>query len=238
MKKQPCTGYTDAVPVPRSYDDPCGIARALDVIGDRWALLVVRELLFGPRRFAQLRAGLPGISPNVLAQRLRELTDTGVLDHGRLDPPASVPVYQLTSCGRALEPVLLELGRWGSQQPMTPGSHELSAAALLVALRTLFDPAEAVHGTFALRLEGEWYQVTVTGPSISIARSGSGSGAGAGSGSGPPPLASLEADTATLRSVAFGRERPAEAEQAGRLKITGDRSAAEAFPRMFARQPR
>ena len=215
------------MPSPRRYDDPCGIARALDVVGDRWALLVVRELLFGPRRFAQLRAGLPGISPNVLAQRLRELAGAGLLEHGRLDPPASVPVYQLTSRGRALEPVLLALGRWGSQQPVTPGSHELSASALLVALLTLFDPAQAVDGTFALRLDGEWYRVTVTGPSISIARTAA----------GPPPLASLEADAATLRSVAFGRERPAEAERAGRLRITGDRHAAGAFPRMFARQP-
>ena len=215
------------MPSPRRYDDPCGIARALDVVGDRWALLVVRELLFGPRRFAQLRTGLPGISPNVLAQRLRELAGAGLVEHGRLDPPASVPVYQLTSRGRAVEPVLLALGRWGSQQPVTPGSHELSASALLVALLTLFDPAQAVDGTFALRLDGEWYRVTVAGPAISIARTVA----------GPPPLASLEADVATLRSVAFGRERPAEAERAGRLRITGDRHAAGAFPRMFARPP-
>lgn len=210
------------MPTPRSYHDPCGIARALDVIGDRWALLVVRELLFGPRRFARLRAGLPGISPNVLAQRLRDLTDAGVVTHDRLGPPASVPVYQLTSRGRALEPVLLELGRWGSQQPPSPG-HELSASALLVGLITVFDPAQAVDGTFALGLDGEWYWVTVTGPSVQIGRAGA----------GPPPLVNLEADIATLRAVAFGREPVADAERAGRLKITGDRAAAEAFARMF-----
>jgi DNA-binding HxlR family transcriptional regulator len=210
------------MPTPRSYDDACGIARALDVIGDRWALLVVRELLFGPRRFAQLRVGLPGISPNVLAQRLRDLTDAGVVTRDRLGPPASVPVYQLTSRGRALEPVLLELGRWGSQQPLSPG-HELSASALLVALITVFDPAQAVDGTFALQLDGEWYRITVTGPSIKVARTEA----------GPRPMASLEADVATLRAVAFGREPVTGAERAGRLKITGDRDAAEAFARMF-----
>ena len=98
----------------RRYDDPCGIARALDVIGDRWALLVIRELAFGPRRFLALRAGLHGISPNVLAQRLRDLESAGVVRRDTLGPPASVAVYELTERGRELRPVLLALGRWGS----------------------------------------------------------------------------------------------------------------------------
>ena len=91
----------------RRYADPCGIARALDVVGDRWALLIVRELIFGPQRFSQLRAGLPGVSANVLAQRLRELAAAGLVRSGLLDPPASVAVYELTERGLALEPVLL-----------------------------------------------------------------------------------------------------------------------------------
>src|SRR5215469_12729547 len=99
----------------RTYDDGCGIARALNVIGDRWALLVVRELVFGPKRFLQLREGLRSVSPNVLSQRLRDLEDSGVIRREILDPPASVPVYELTERGLALEPVLLELGRWGSR---------------------------------------------------------------------------------------------------------------------------
>src|SRR6201993_4693852 len=101
----------------RRYDDPCGIARALDAVGDRWALLVVRELIFGPKRFLQLRDGLHLISPNVLSQRLRDLEDAGVVRRQLLAPPAGVPVYELTDRGRDLEPALLELGRWGSQQP-------------------------------------------------------------------------------------------------------------------------
>ncbi|MDR2987928.1 MAG: helix-turn-helix transcriptional regulator, partial [Nocardiopsaceae bacterium] len=109
----------------RQYDDPCGIARALDVIGDRWALLVVRELVFGPKRFAQLRSGLHGVSPNVLSQRLRDLEGAGVVRRAMLAPPASVAVYELTDRGRALEPVLLELGRWGSHEPITT-SRELT----------------------------------------------------------------------------------------------------------------
>ena len=95
----------------RRYDDPCGIARALDVIGDRWALLVVRELTFGPRRFVQLRSGLRSVSPNVLSQRLRDLEQAGVVRRDVLDPPASVAVCELTERGRALQPVLAELHR-------------------------------------------------------------------------------------------------------------------------------
>src|SRR5215475_467381 len=98
----------------RTYGDACRFARALDVVGERWALLVVRELLFGPKRFGTLRSGLPGVSPNVLSQRLRELEDAGIVRHDRLPPPANVAVYALTDRGRALEPILVELGRWGS----------------------------------------------------------------------------------------------------------------------------
>ncbi|MGL5852342.1 MAG: winged helix-turn-helix transcriptional regulator, partial [Phycicoccus sp.] len=128
----------------RTYRDLCGIARALDVVGERWALLVVRELMFGPKRFADLHRGLPGMSQNVLTQRLRELEETNVLIRRRGLPPATGLVYELTDHGRALEPVLLALGRWGSPLHPGPGSaEELSPDALVVALRTTFDPAAA-----------------------------------------------------------------------------------------------
>ena len=210
------------MPDARRYNDPCGIARALDVIGDRWALLVVRELIFGPKRFVQLRSGLHGVSPNVLSQRLRDLEDAGVVRRDVLDPPASVAIYELTSRGRALEPILLELGRWGSQEPVTTSS-ELSVSALLLALKTVFDPAAAAEATFALRVDGDWFRVTVADDSIDIA----------GGRTGQPTVA-FDTDVATLRSVAFGREPVTEAERAGRLTVTGDRRVAEGFPRMFA----
>src|ERR1700751_4223758 len=123
----------------RSYQDPCGIARALDVIGERWALLVVRELLLGSKRFTDLRAGLPHIGPDVLAQRLRELEQGGVIRRGKLPPPAASRIYELTEWGRPLEPVLLGLGRWGSQSPFPEGDGVLGPDALVIALKTLFD---------------------------------------------------------------------------------------------------
>jgi DNA-binding HxlR family transcriptional regulator len=211
----------DAVTTGRRYDDPCGIARALDAVGDRWALLVVRELIFGPKRFLQLRQGLRGVSPNVLSQRLRDLEAAGVVRRDVLDPPAEVPVYELTASGRALEPVLLELGRWGRQQPMTPAG-ELSVSALLLALKTVFDPAAAPGAVFALRIGGDWYRLTAAGGSIDIARGRAGD-----------PAVTFETDVATLRSVAFGREPVAAAKRDGRLTVEGDRRLAERFARMF-----
>jgi len=205
----------------RRYGDPCGIARALDVIGDRWALLVVRELIFGPKRFVQLRGGLPGISPNVLSQRLRDLEEAGLVRRGTLEPPASVAVYELTARGRALEPVLLELGRWGSQERVTT-AHELSVSGLLVALKTVFDPPAAVDASYGLRVDGQWFGVAVAGRSLDITP-------------GRPEQAAVTFDTdvATLRAVAFGREPVGRAEREGRLTLHGDRDAAERFTRMF-----
>jgi DNA-binding HxlR family transcriptional regulator len=205
----------------RRYDDPCGIARALDAVGDRWALLVVRELIFGPKRFLQLRHGLHGVSPNVLSQRLRDLEAAGVVRRDVLDPPAEVAVYELTASGRALEPVLLELGRWGSQQPMTAAG-ELSVSALLLALKTVFDPAAAPGAVFALRIDGDWYRLTAADGAIDIARGRAGD-----------PAVTFETDADTLRSVAFGREPVAAAERERRLTVDGDRYLAERFARMF-----
>src|SRR3954470_15183429 len=95
----------------RTYGDRCGIARALDVVGERWALLVVRELLLGPKRFTDLRAGLPGLGPDILSQRLRELEQAGIARRGKLPPPAASQIYELTARGQELEPVILGLGR-------------------------------------------------------------------------------------------------------------------------------
>src|SRR5579859_6025070 len=125
----------------RTYGDPCGIARALDLVGERWALLIVRELVLGPKRFTDLRAGLPGSSPDVLTQRLRELEGAGVVRRSKLPPPAGSRVYELTEWGSGLEPALLALGRWGSRAPFPAEAGELGVEATVLALRTLFDPA-------------------------------------------------------------------------------------------------
>ncbi|MQA74159.1 MAG: HxlR family transcriptional regulator [Solirubrobacterales bacterium] len=120
----------------RSYGDACGIARALDVVGERWALLVVRELLLGPQRFSDLRRALDGASSNMLTDRLRELEGHGVLERRTLQPPAGSSVYALTEWGRALEPAVLALGAWGIRAPRPLAPATLSATSVLLFLRT------------------------------------------------------------------------------------------------------
>jgi DNA-binding HxlR family transcriptional regulator len=124
------------MPTSRSYQDACGIARALDVVGERWALLVVRELLFGPQRFSDLRRALPGASSNLVADRLRELGGHGVVRRRLLPPPAASRVYELTDRGRELEPIVLALGEWGLEVPLPAGSPTLGATSMLIYLRT------------------------------------------------------------------------------------------------------
>lgn len=122
------------MPTSRSYGDACPIARALDAIGERWALLVVRELLLGPQRFSDLRRALPGASSNMLTDRLRELEGRGLVRRRRLPPPAASSVYELTERGRELEPILDALGVWGGAEP-PPANGSLTATSVLLFLR-------------------------------------------------------------------------------------------------------
>src|SRR3954449_819383 len=142
------------MPAKRTYGDRCGIARALDLVGERWALLVVRELLLGPKRFTDLRAGLPHVSPNVLSQRLRELEEAGIVRRRKLPPPAGVSVYELTEWGEELEPIVTRLGAWGARSPFPPDTEEIGADSIVLALRSLFDPeaAGSMVATYELRL--------------------------------------------------------------------------------------
>jgi DNA-binding HxlR family transcriptional regulator len=207
----------------RSYADPCGIARALDVLGERWALLVVRELMLGPRRFGQLQDGLPDVSPNVLAQRLRDLEDDGVVRRTLLEPPASVPVYELTERGQELEPLLVELGRWGSSTRRI-GGREMSTASMLFALRTMFDPGSQPDVTYGLQIDGEQFTVRIARGDITIAR-----------GQPADADAYLATNITMLRTVAFLGTGVKAAEEAGALTIDGDRRAAARFPKYFRR---
>jgi DNA-binding HxlR family transcriptional regulator len=177
----------------RSYTDACPIARALDVVGERWALLVVRELLLGPQRFSDLRRALPGLSANMLTDRLRELRANDVLDQRRLPPPAASTVYELTDSGRALEPLLRELGAWGSRIPRRATAH-LSAVSVLLYLRGSRrpDPAGASE-TYRFELDGRVWTVQTEAGAVLVSQ-----------GEPPTPLASLRADPATLNHLLDG----------------------------------
>ncbi len=209
----------------RTYGDGCAIARALDVVGERWALLVVRELLLGPKRYTDLRTGLPNASPNVLSERLRELERAGVVRRRKLPPPAGSRVYELTDWGRELEPTVISLGRWAARSP-GPASDApiVSADSIVLALRGLFDPraAEGLHATYDLRLGEDRFRVEVAGGELAAAR-GEADGADA----------RIDSDPGTLDAVLWKGASPADAQRSGRLTIEGDRAAAERFLRLF-----
>jgi DNA-binding HxlR family transcriptional regulator len=205
----------------RTYGDRCGIARALDVVGERWALLIVRELLLGPKRFTDLRAGLPGLSPDVLSQRLRELEQAGLLRRRKLAPPAGSRVYELTARGLAVEPILLELGRWGSQTPLPEGEDApFSADSFVIALRTLFDPAaaEGVDVTVQLRLGEDGFRSRVADGRLEVVR-----------GSAERPDAVVDSSPGALAAVLWHDRPLAEAVRTGDVEIEGSTPAVKRF---------
>ena len=140
----------------RRYDDACGVALALELIGERWAPLVLRELMFGPRRFSELRADLPGISANVLTQRLTELEERGLIRRTQLPPPASVQVYEATDWGLEAAPVMRALGRWAVRSPRHDAGQFVSAVSIMMSMQTMFDASRAgdLSGQFGFRLSG------------------------------------------------------------------------------------
>ncbi|ACB96790.1 winged helix-turn-helix transcriptional regulator [Beijerinckia indica] len=156
----------------RQYGDACAAAHALDLIGDRWALPVMRELMFGPKRFTNLRRDLPTISANVLTQRLEGLEAAGVLTRHKLPPPASAWVYELTDWGYAAEKILQELGRWGTMSPLHDPTKPISANSLLLSLRTLIDAkrAKGVKARIGFRFGDETFVGKLADGALKITR--------------------------------------------------------------------
>ncbi len=202
--------------------DGCGIAHASDLLGQRWALLVVRELLLGPKRFTDLRAGIPDISPNVLGQRLRELEETGIVARRRLAPPAAVQVYELTEWGHELEPAVLSLGRWASGSPSFPRDAEMGPDSLVLALKSAYDPAKAdgLEASYELRLgKGEIpFRIDITGDRFEARR-----------GEDDDTDATISADPSAIAGVVFGGSRLGKAVEAGDVRIDGSRRAVNAL---------
>jgi DNA-binding HxlR family transcriptional regulator len=209
----------------RRYQDGCGIAHASDLIGKRWALLVVRELLLGPKRFTDLRAGIPDLSPNVLGQRLRELTDAGIVRKRNLPPPAAAQVYELTEWGAALEPAVLALGRWASESPSFPRNAEMGADSAVLALKSTFDPMAAAgfRGSFELVLDGLPYSVRIADGAFEARR-----------GEADRPDATIRADANAIAEVVFRGRSVRAAARSRDIELDGDRRAAERLLRMLA----
>jgi DNA-binding HxlR family transcriptional regulator len=156
----------------RRYDDACGLAHALDLIGERWGMLVLRELAYGPRRFSELKADLPGISANVLTQRLAELEKRGIVRRKKLPPPASVQVYEATDWGREAAPVIGALGKWAARSPAHDPTLPMSHVSVMMSLQTLLssERAHGMDGRIGFRFGGASYVATVKDGSLEVER--------------------------------------------------------------------
>jgi DNA-binding HxlR family transcriptional regulator len=203
----------------RRYGDGCAIATALDYVGERWALLVVRELLLGPKRFTDLQDGLPGAGPKVLAQRLRELDNAGVVRRRTLPPPASSQVYELTEWGARLDAVVVALGHWGADAP-EPSANHVGADSVMIRLRSFFrpQPKRPWTATYEMRLGRYRFTARVAdGHLVDISR-------------GEPhdrPDTIIDTDPDTVNHILGEHRALTKAINDGRLTITGDNQAGQ-----------
>jgi len=218
----------------REYGQYCGLAHALDVVGGRWSLLIVRDLLTGPKRFKDLEAGLAGIPTNVLSARLKELEDFGVIRRQVLPRPAKGVGYELTPYGRELEEPLVKLGLWGARSlgPLTAGQ-PISIDGLALALRAMFHPDVAADLTrsYELTLDGRPLRISVDGGSLAIS-------AGPAPEDGPGPAdVTLAATPSQFVRLLTGQVPIDDAIADGQLAVTGSKAEARRFFKVFRSGP-
>ncbi len=213
----------------RSYGQYCAVARGLDVIGDRWTLLIARDLLLGPKRYSDLLSGLPGIGTNLLAGRLREMQEAYLVERTVLPPPAGNPVYRLTGSGRDLEPVISAVGRWGARFLGEPGRDDaLLPRPYFVAIRSAFRPERAagLAETYEVRVDGLVFAVSVKDGRC-----------GTREGSAVDPDTVITTDVATLHGLLLEGLQPQAALADRRIAVTGDPGGLDRFRDLFAFRP-
>lgn len=215
------------VPTRRRYDDACGTAHGLELIGERWALLVLRELLLGPKRFGDLRADLPGISAKTLTERLERLEGSGLLIRRRLPPPVSAQVYELTPWGYEAEPIVQALGRWAARSPAHDPTLPISATSIMLSLRTMFSPerARGLHARIGFRIGHETFLAELDEGIMTLGRGDAAQGQAMFAGPGPLIAAAIYA-------------KPPFAELGPDMVVTGDLDLAERFRSIFELPPK
>lgn len=213
----------------RRYDDACGAALGMEYVGERWALLLIRELLLGPRRFGELRGGLPGISANVLTQRLNGLEAAGIVERHRLPSPANAQVYALTRWGYEAEPVVLALAKWALRAPTHDPTLPFSAVSLMLSLKMLLVPERAgeAHARVAFRLGDDPYVATLAAGALAVVR-----------GVAADVDATLYGAPPAFLPVIFGRKPLGAALDEGAITLTGNRAIAERFVTLFQLPPK
>lgn len=210
----------------RSYREACRFAHALDLVGERWALLVVRELLLGPKRFTDLREGLPHASTNILSERLRELEQNAIVRRRKLPPPYASTVYELTEWGRELEPVVTQLGAWGARSPIPPDAREIGVDSIVLALGSLFDPEVAgdLNASYDVQIGEERFSVEVDSGQVELHRGGS----------ADSEAVFVLPDAATMAGLLSSQLDPEQALASGGLKIErGGKQSLKRFLRLF-----
>jgi DNA-binding HxlR family transcriptional regulator len=202
----------------RTYGDGCAIAHGLDLVGERWALLVVRELLLGPKRFTDLKNGLPNASPNVISERLRELEQTGIVRRDKLPPPASSHVYELTEWGHELEDTVISLGRWATGSPSLPREAPIGADSVMLAVKAQLGPgaAEQLRATYELRLGEDRFHIAAAADPIKVGRGGI-----------DDPDATINADPGKLFAALANGRSLADAQRSQDIRIDGDTAAVD-----------
>lgn len=202
----------------RLYDDRCGIAHAMNLIGERWAVLIVRDLLLGPKRFKDLQAGLPGAGSNILSQRLRDLEAAGVLRRATLPPPAGSRVYDLTDWGAQLGPILAALAQWGEASPAIPPTGPVGADSLMLGLRAAFpSPVDAPWtATYDIGIDDNRFTVDIADGELDIRR-----------GAPHRADATIDTDTDTIAAILRGRQTLAQVIKQSKATTHGDRRAIE-----------
>lgn len=220
---------TDGTPTRRRYDDACAAAHALDLVGERWALLVMRELMLGPKRFGDIRAGLPGISANILTQRLEGLEGAGILRRRKLPLPASTQVYELTEWGYESEAIFQALGRWAARSPTHDPTLPFGAVSLMLSLRTMLDPARAVG--LAARIDivtgRDTFRLTLAEGTLEAER-----------GRHAQADVTFTGEAAIIAAAIYGGQPLEALEAAGLLKVEGDRALAARFLTLFPLPPK
>jgi DNA-binding HxlR family transcriptional regulator len=199
----------------RSYEQYCALAKALDLVGERWTLLIVRELVEGACRYTDLQEGVPGIATDMLAARLRSLEESGLVERRILPPPAASTVYELTPLGRGLEPVIRELARWGLRLMGKRKGEEFRIHWMGIWMRTSFRPDRAAEGpplTVQFDVGGESMHARINAESLETAV-----------GPATDPDVTIAGDAATLSRAAHDREFAADAVTKGRLRVRGKR---------------
>jgi DNA-binding HxlR family transcriptional regulator len=212
----------------RKYGEGCAIAHALDLIGERWALLVVRELLLGPKRFTDLRGGIAGVSADVLSQRLRELIDAGVIVQVSVPPPTASQTYELTRWGAELRPVIDQLAMWGSRSETFDPLQRASVDSLMLSMGVLFDSrvVERFTAVIAMNIDGQRFVAEAVDGYLDVRRGDVASAAG-----------TLTTSRERLASMLYGGRTLADAEVRGEAAVTGNRVVVQRFMSSFLAPP-